>query len=145
MYELLIIGIIMGIISGFVSHYLAVAVDSWMDYGGIFHCIRVNAFKRYATKNQILELENYTIDPNSEKTALTQEIEFRIYKFSEAARIYPAFKLWICSECISIRIALLLSFLGILVRDNEPFYYNGLQAFPIVLIISIVTIYKIRE
>lgn len=145
MYQLLIISLLLGLLIGFVSHYLASALDSWMDFGGIFHYMRVNAFKRYASKDQILKLENFSIDPNSEKTALTQELEFRIYKFSEVARLYPAFKVWICSECMSVRIAFILSFMCILIKETEPIYFSGLTAFPLILIFSIVTIYKIRE
>lgn len=145
MYELLIISILLGLIIGFVSHYLAAAVDSWMDFGGIFHCLRVTAYKRYASKEQILILENFSVNPESEKTALTQEIEFRIYKFAELARLYPEFKVWICSECISVRIALILSFMCILIKETEPIQFSGLVAFPFILVFSIVTIYKIRE
>lgn len=104
---------IYGIFVGFLSHYLALGFDSMMDYGGILDWIRWNKFCKYAKRigkgHLILEADNPTIVGDSEVSIGTQIADWRHKYYLIVSAYSKSFKLWICTECMSIRISILFN------------------------------------
>ena len=101
---------------GFISYYFAVGLDSMMDWGSIFYKYRYNKFLKYAKDNNKDLITKsalvHTMEAKEGELKLRTRIDYMAGLYWELAAYVPKFKLYICTQCMSIRIA---SFLNILI------------------------------
>lgn len=87
-----------------------------MDYGGVFDFIRWNAFKKYAKKigreELIAEADNPVIVPDDELSIGTQIANWRHNYYTIVVAYSKRFKMYICVECMSVRISLFFNLIA---------------------------------
>lgn len=102
-----------GILAGAISYYIALGLDSMMDYGGILDWLRWNKFKKYAHKlgkeYLVVEADNPVIIGDSDVSIGSQIADWRHKYYLMVSAYCKPFKLWICTECMSIRISILFN------------------------------------
>lgn len=131
--------LIFSFLLSYVSYYLSYGLDRMMNYGGIFDFIRFNRFKYYAKEigreDLILLAKNPKVDETSKKTVIIQISSHRQRFYNIVAAYSKGFKKWICVECMSVRICILLN---VLILGFIKEYYLIIPT----LIISIAIIYN---
>lgn len=84
-----------------------------LNYGSIFDFIRWNKFVKYAHRigrsDLILMAENPDLDETLTTPLIKQIAAHRISYYNIVAAYSKNFKLWVCTECMSIRICLFLN------------------------------------
>lgn len=131
---------------GFISYYFAVGLDSMMDWGSIFYKYRYNKFLKYAKDNNNDLITKsalvHTMEAKEGELKLRTRIDYMAGLYWELATYVPKFKLYICPECMSVRIA---SYLNIFITlfiylflGSSLFIFLNL---PFTLMVSISIIY----
>jgi len=105
-----------GVIIGFISLYLAVGLDSMMDWGGIFSKYRYNKFLQFAKDNHKDLITKstlvYSMEANEGESKGTTRANFMHSLYLELSADLNKFKLYICIECMSVRIAVYINILA---------------------------------
>lgn len=114
----MIISILLYIIAiplGFVAFWFATGLDSMMDWGGFFQNIRFRKFLEFAKDNHKDLITQsalvFTLQPEKGEQKGTARADFMANLYYELAAEVREFKLWICPDCMSVRIILIMNFL----------------------------------
>lgn len=134
------------ILLGFVSYWFAIGLDSMMDWGGFFYKIRYKKFIKYAKDNHKDLIAKsalvYSLQPDEGEQKGAVRANFMAHLYYELAAEILDFKLWVCTECMSVRIAMYLNFilycLGVYLT-NYNFWI--LLNYPFTFMVSISMIY----
>ena len=145
----MIISIILYILAiplGFVSFWFAVGLDSMMDWGGFFQKIRFKKFLKYAKDNHkdliVRSALVHSLQPEQGEQKGTARANFMASLYYELAAEVLAFKLWVCVQCMSVRIALYLNIcLYIFALYFSRFEWLILFNYPFTFMVAISVIY----
>jgi hypothetical protein len=130
---------------GFISYYFAIGLDSMMDWGSIFGKFRYKKFLKYAITHKELITKStlvHSMDANDGEAKVVTRANFMNALYWELVSWEPKFKLWVCVECMSVRLATYLNLLMIL--SIYLFLSNNLFIFlniPFSFMVSISIIY----
>ena len=129
---------------GFISYYFAIGLDSMMDWGSIFGKFRYRKFIKYALTHKDLITKStlvYSMDALEGEAKVTTRANYMDSLYWELVSFEPKFKLWVCVECMSVRLATYLNFFMIifiyLFVSNNLFIFLNLP-FSLMLTISII-------
>lgn len=132
---------------GFVSFWLCYGLDRMMDYGGFMWKLRFNKFlsiSLFEEKRKAFEV--FKIE-NEDEPGMTfaKRIDFLSNIYWRKAADVTSFKLWLCVECMSIRMSLILNIIYtfILVLIFGCFYL--LMYFPLNLISASIIYFNVRK
>ncbi len=104
----------LAVVIGFVSYYFAIGLDSMMDWGSIFSKIRYKKFLKYALTHKDLITKSalvYSMDALEGEAKVTTRANYMDGLYWELVSFEPKFKLWVCVECMTVRIAAYLNLL----------------------------------
>ena len=104
------------VVIGFISYYFAIGLDSMMDWGSIFGKFRYRKFLKYALTHKDLISKSalvHSMDANEGEFKVTTRANYMNAIYWELVSWEPKFKLWVCVECMSVRIAAYLNLIMI--------------------------------
>lgn len=105
------------VVIGFISYYFAIGLDSMMDWGSIFGKFRYNKFRKYAHAHKDLIAKSilvHSMEANEGEFKVVTRANYMNSLYWELVSFEPKFKLWVCVECMSIRLASILNLLMII-------------------------------
>ena len=114
----------LAIVIGFSSYYFAIGLDSMMDWGSIFSKIRYKKFLKYALTHKDLITKSalvYSMDALEGEAKVVTIANYMDGLYWELVSFEPKFKLWVCVDCMGMRIA---SYLNILMVALVYFYLS---------------------
>ena len=98
---------------GFVAFWFSIGLDSMMDWGGFFQKIRFRKFLKYAKDNHKDLITQsalvYSLQPEQGEQKGAARANFMANLYYELAAEILAFKLWVCPQCMAVRIAMYLN------------------------------------
>lgn len=111
--SILIFSLIVGCCTGFVFYYLIWGIDRMMNYGGIFWKVRFNKYLKYCTREEKnIAYEVYSLKSDNQQIPdIVARIDFLNTLYWKKAAEYTSLKLWLCTECMTIRFTLYANFL----------------------------------